>query len=67
MTTIKDLEVLLKLLRKHGVQEYHDGDLHLKLGDAPAPKARKEEPDNGKVETDPALTDEQILLWSANG
>lgn len=60
---VKQLEALIKMLRKHGVVEFEGHDLKLRI-DPP------NEPKNGtadKPSQDPSLTDEDLLLWSSAG
>ena len=68
---LKDLQALLKLLRKQGVTEMQFGNLSLKLGDFPKDDYRTESSDSAIP--DPLLgfqqgelTDEQLMFYSAN-
>jgi len=68
---LKDLQALLKLLRKQGVTEMQFGNLSLKLGDLPKDDYRTESSDSAIP--DPLLgfqqgelTDEQLMFYSAN-
>ena len=61
---VKELEALIKMLRRHGVAEFEGHGLKLRI-DAP-----DEKPKNGntdKVETDPQIDEEALLFWSAQG
>jgi len=69
---LKDLQALLKLLRKQGVTEMTFGDLSLKLGDLPRDDDRASTSDNDS--SDPLsgfptgdLTPEQLIYYSAGG
>lgn len=62
IANLKELESLLKVLRKHGVQTCTIDGIELKLGDAPA---KKTEDDSRDLISEPTFTDEQVLLWSA--
>lgn len=70
---LKDLEKLLKLLRKQGVQDFKMGEIALKLGDLPA-EAGTAQVQEGEVLDDPyanfppgMLTPEQLAFYSAGG
>ncbi len=72
--TQKDLERLLKLLRKQGVTDFKHNGLELKLGDLPEAEATKHQTDQGELIEDdwaefPAgmLTPEQLTYYSAGG
>ncbi len=56
---LKDLEKLLKLLRKQGVQDFKMGEIALKLGDLPQEMAAQDE-DTGEA----FPSDEQLLDWA---
>jgi len=60
---LKELEALLKMLRKFGVSEFSDNGVSLKLlADIPQKlKPGKEE----NIQTDKTYTDEDVMLWSA--
>lgn len=61
--SLKDLEKLLKLLRKQGVTEFKHAGIELRLGDLP----RENEPLEEQENQEPAmLTDEQLIAWSLN-
>jgi hypothetical protein len=62
INTIKDLELLLKVLRKQGVTECSVDGIVLKLGDVPE---SKKVTDDSPTLPSPQLTDEQLLFWSA--
>jgi hypothetical protein len=80
LETLKDLEKLINLCRKTGVDTIKVDNIELKLGEAPykAPKATKQETQANtpptyapggiteeiKVE---GLTQEQLLYWSTGG
>lgn len=60
---VKELEALIKMLRRHGVSEFEGHGLKMRI-DTPLPQ----QPKNGttdKVESEPTLSDEDIMLWSA--
>lgn len=58
---LKDLERLLKLLRKQGVTDFKMNGVELKLGDLPS-----EPGDIAELEeqAEPTMTDEQIMAWA---
>lgn len=69
---LKDLEKLLKLLRKQGVEDFKMGDISLKLGDLPSETSRQVQEeipsDNPFVNfPDGMLTPEQLVFYSAGG
>lgn len=69
----QQLEKLIKMLRKNGVEHAKIGEIELKLGhqDLPAPSRymRKKAAAAGKPDDFPKenqqYTDEQILMWSS--
>lgn len=70
ITSLKDLEKLLKLCRKQGVTEIKLKDIEFKLGDIPMEKSGTLIAD----ETDPLsnfpqgeLTPDQLMFYSAGG
>jgi hypothetical protein len=70
---LKDLEKLLKLLRKQGVVSFRLGDIDLKLGDLPTATKSNDFLEDGQ-ENDPyanfpdgMLTPEQLMFYSAGG
>ena len=64
--SIKDLEKLLKVLRKQGVTEFEHNGTKLKLGDLPADGATESaEPIVGFPSGE--LTPEQLMFYSAGG
>ena len=60
---LKELEALIKLLRKQGVSECTIDGIQMKLGDVPLSK-KVTESDEPAAPTK-TYTDEEILLWSA--
>jgi predicted oxidoreductase len=69
---LKDLEKLLKLLRKQGVQNFKMGEIELKLGDLPqemVPAQIEESASNSPYADFPEgmLTPEQLIFYSAGG
>ena len=62
ITNIKDLEAVLKLCRKHGVDKISIDGISLELGSMPL-KVTSADTATG----DEPLTDEDLLLWSARG
>lgn len=73
ITSIKDLERLLKLLRKQGVSDFKHGDLELKLGDLPlepgTAQVHNEIPSDNPFANFPdgLLTPEQLMFYSSGG
>ena len=75
VTNLKDLEKLLKLLRKQGVTEFICADVTLKLGELPAqPKGSIEFHEGAEDPADPwasfpegELTNEQLAFYSSGG
>ncbi len=72
ISNLKDLEKLLKLLRKQGVQDFKMGDIALKLGDLPVERSQSIQED--EVIEDPyanfptgMLTDEQAIHYANGG
>ena len=73
ITSLKDLEKLLRLCRKQGVTEIKLGEVELKLGDLP-PEARgsveqSEIPTENPYANFPSgeLTPEQLMFYSSGG
>lgn len=70
---LKDLEKLLKLLRRQGVQEFKHGEISLKLGDLPAEpgtiQVQEEIPSDNPYVNFPQgmLSPEQLAFYSAGG
>lgn len=60
---VKDLEALIKMLRKNGVTEFEGHGLKLRVNE-PDSKAKNGTAD-GKLETDPEPSDDELLFWSA--
>jgi len=79
--SLKDLEKLIKLMRKTGVDRIEIDGIKLELGTLPetgkySPKTGEKAPigviDESTqlpyvIQTPDALTDEQLLMWSATG
>lgn len=71
--TVKELERLLKLLRKQGVSEFRHGDLALKLGDIPQDTAEFHTESDIQPEDPYAgfpggmLTPEQLAFYASGG
>ena len=61
--TLKDLERLLKLLRKQGVTEFNQGELHLKLGELPHEAGALTE-DEEAIPHPAAMSDEELIDWT---
>lgn len=68
MVDLKELQKLVKYLRKEGITEFKSGDLEFKLGAAPTKKSEK------KLDVSEAVnintsgpTQEDLLFWSAGG
>jgi hypothetical protein len=55
--SLKDLEKLLRVLRKQGVYEFEHNGTKLKIGDLP----------RDPITTDGMLTPEQLIFYSAGG
>jgi hypothetical protein len=68
---LKDLEKLLKLLRKQGIQDFKMGDIELKLGDLPQePRATEEQEDDDNPYSDfptGMLTEAQAIHYASGG
>lgn len=59
--SLKDLEKLLKLLRKHGVTDFKLNGIELKLGELPRePGEIAEEQEHPEDQ----LSDEEIMAWA---
>lgn len=71
VTTLKDLERLLKLLRKQGVQDFKMGEIALTLGDLPteAQSVRQEDEidDNPYRDFPTGMLTEAQAMHYANG
>ncbi len=67
--SLKDLEKLLKVLRKQGVYEFEHNGTRLKLGDLPADRAESIDTISDPYAGFPAgeLTPEQLMFYSAGG
>ena len=61
ISTLKDLERLLKLLRKQGVTDFKMGEIDLKLGDLPRESS---EPVEDESHPEDQLSDEQLMAWA---
>lgn len=76
VSNLKDLEKLLKLLRKQGVTRFAQGDLSIDLGDAPNPPAGNQSV-QAAADLDPSnpwanfpegeLSPEALAFYSAGG
>jgi len=70
---LKDLEKLIKLLRKQGVETFKMGDIDLKLGSLPQERVVVQQEDEVDPENpysnfpDGMLTPEQLMFYSAGG
>ena len=68
---IKDLEKLLRLLRKQGVQDFEMGDIKLKLGELPQERvaAQEQEIDDNPYKDFPTgmLTETQAMHYANGG
>ena len=64
--SLRSLELVLRLLRKHGVLEATVDGMTFKLSEA-LPKKLKTEPTTDTIDSAAPYTDEQLLMWSANG
>lgn len=77
--SLKELEKLLKLCRKQGVESLRYNDIELHLGPMPTSPAKRQrkvtqQPIPGAeafsmpdIDTPDELTEEQMLMWSAGG
>ena len=63
---VKELETLIKMLRKQGVTDFKCEGLELKLGDEPVKAKNGTATTDDKIETDGALSDEELLFWSSS-
>lgn len=66
LPNIKELESLLKLLRKQGVTDFKCEGFEIKLGDEPVKAKNGTAQTDDKIETDGALSDEELLFWSSS-
>lgn len=67
---LKDLEKLLRVLRKQGVYEFEHGTTKLKLGDLPVERAQEADAVPGVDYTgfpQGELTPEQLMYYSTGG
>jgi hypothetical protein len=71
VTSLKDLEKLLKLLRKQGVVDFKHGDIELKLGDLPVERSQtqdtEDELDNPYAAFPTGMLTETQAMHYANG
>lgn len=67
--TIKDLEAVLRLCRKQGVDSIKIDNVTIRLGDMPEPKvnAKSAAGQSEYIPTENVYSDEEILSWSVNG
>ena len=66
ISNLKDLEAVIRLCRKQGVDSIEVDGVKLQLGSAP-PKQAKSAGTETSIESDDVYTDEQLLTWSAHG
>jgi hypothetical protein len=59
---IKDVEKLLKMLRKQGVLEFEGMGCKVRLGELPSEQAYEPET---KPQAMPEMSDEDLLMWSS--
>lgn len=73
IASLKDLEKLLKLLRKQGVIDFKHGEISLKLGDLPREQIQAQDVDESASNSPYAnfpegmLSPEQLMYYSAGG
>lgn len=73
IANIKDLEKLLKLLRKQGVTEFKSQEIEMKLGDLPVDRNQVTQPEDEVIEDAYAnfptgmLTDAQAIHYASGG
>ncbi len=65
--TLKDLEKLVKLCRKTGVETITVDGITIELGDVPESKSltRNAAPTTDKIQIEPTYTEEELLTWSS--
>lgn len=61
--SIKDLEAVLKLCRKQGVEAIRIDGIDIKLGDVPTPPSKADAKDI--IPTEGAYAGDDVLFWSA--
>ncbi len=64
LESIKDLEAIIKLCRKQGVQTISIDGVSLSLGDVPQ-KAKNGATDISEPKVEDQPSDEELLFWSA--
>lgn len=72
ISTLNDLQKLLRILRKQGVQEFKMGDIQLKLGDLPFERVNADpEPESDQPEWKDfptgMLTEAQAIHYASGG
>lgn len=63
---VKELQALIRLLRKEGVKHYRTPELSLELGEQPKVVKRAGN-QTDKIETPDEFSEEQTLFWSSGG
>lgn len=61
---VKELEALIKMLRRHGVSDFEGHGLKLRI-DAPIEKPKNGTASNDKIESDGELDEDSLLFWSS--
>lgn len=68
ISSIKDLEQVIKLCRRTGVEAIEIDGVKLSLGTPPQRITRKSsESQDNSLDSAPEYSDEQLLMWSSNG
>lgn len=74
ITSLSELQKLLKICRKAGVTDIELGDVKIKLGDLPASDRRQSDPAENAESDDPyanfpngLLSPEQLAFYSSGG
>lgn len=63
--SLKDLEALIKVCRKHGVEAVSFNGLSMNLGQPVQPRRRKNAGSDADIETEGEYTEDQMLFWSS--
>lgn len=65
LPNVKDVEALVKMLRKHGVTDFKANGLELRI--EPADEKAKNGTASDKLISEDVVDEEALLFWSANG
>lgn len=66
INNLKDLEAVAKLCRKIGIKSLIIDGIQIEMGDMPEPK-NATAPSAAPIETEPEMTEDELLEWSVRG